>query len=317
MKLFNAWKNFRMWIARMSISNHTTGKNKPSNKFSIRRWLILILAAAFLTYEIGIAAASYFYVDSLLNPGCETTLSEKTGYESWQIPSRTGYSLPAWWRPGTNGAAIILLPGNGGSRDTLLAEAKLLASHGYGVLSLSPRACVGLISTLGLREADDLSAAASVLSQQPSVAWIGVLGFSAGGVAAILGAVETPQIQAVIAEGHYRSLDFEINNSRAIPLSTEWHVQRWVSLWFRIRTGVWPGQISPIAALPALARPVLLIFGEEELENTGAREQFLAAVPPRQLWIVPGAGHGDYFQTNPLEYEKRVLDFLDQAYSEP
>lgn len=301
----------------MSISNRTIGTNKRSTGRVLRRWLAGILAIALLTYEIGIAAASFFYVDRLLNPGCDAILREYPGYESWSIPTEAGYALPAWWRSGSNGAAVILLPGNGGSRDTLLAEAGLLAKHGYAVLSLSPRACAGQLSTLGLRESDDLIAAVELVSRQPGVTWVAVLGFSAGGAAAILGAAKTPAIRAVIAEGHYRSLDYEISNSPATPLLTEWQVQRWVGLWFRLRAGAWPGQVNPIAALPALQRPLLLVFGEAEAENANADEQFAAAMKPKELWIVPAAGHGGYLQSDYPEYERHVVGFLEEARAAP
>ena len=33
----------------------------------------------------------------------------------------------------------------------------------------------------------------------------------------------------------------------------------------------------------------------------------------KDLWIVPGANHGTYFETAPAEYEARVVAFLDHA----
>lgn len=302
----------------MSMSNRTTGTNNSSRKRFFLRCLALLLAAAVLTFEVGIAAASFSYVDGLLLPGCDAALIELPGFQSWSIQTGAGYALPAWWRPGTNGAAVILLPGNGGSRDSLLAEADLLSGAGYGVLSLSPRACAGQISTLGLAEAGDVQSVAGILSRQPGVEWIAVLGFSAGGAAALLGAAGAPEIRAVIAEGHFRSLDYEIHNSPAAFLSVEWQAQRWVSLWFRLRTGVWPASVSPLDALPALSpRPVLLVFGEREAANADADVQFAAAGQPKELWIVPGAGHGGYLQANPQEYARRVLGFLENARSLP
>lgn len=298
----------------MSISNRTTGTNRRHHRLFSGRWLVLILAAVLLTFEIAVAVSSYAYVDGLLRPGCATTTVENQKYLAQSIPTDNGYSLPAWWRPGTNGAAVILLPGNGGSRESLLAEADLLAAQGYAVLSLSPRACAGQLSTLGLREAEDLRPVVEYLTAQPGIEWIAVLGFSAGGAAAVLGSVEVPEIRAVIAEGHYRSLDYEIDNSKAVPLSIVLQIQRWVSFWYRLRTDAWPEQVSPIDRLDELQpRPVLLIFGEREAENNGAADQFTAARPPKELWIVPGAGHGGYLQASPQAYPQRIIDFLDNA----
>lgn len=302
----------------MSTLNRTTGTNRRPSNQKPSRVFVLILAAAFLTFETRIAAFSYAYVDNLLRPGCAPVETELAGYFDQSIPTGKGYSLPAWWRPGTNGAAVILLPGNGGSRDSLRAEGELFASHGYAVLLLGPRACTGQLSTLGFREAADLQPAVKFLSTKPEIEWIAVLGFSAGGAAAILGAAQSPEIRAVIAEGHFRSLDHEINNSNAVPFLMEWQVQRWVSLWYRLRAGAWPSQVNSINQLPALApRPILLIFGEREAENNAALEQFAAARQPRELWIVPGTGHGGYYQADPQEYARRLIGFLESARALP
>ena len=67
--------------------------------------------------------------------------------------------------------------------------------------------------------------------------------------------------------------------------------------------------------LPAISpRPLLLIHGEFEVERTRGQAQFAAAAQPKELWVVPGAGHGQYAQAQPEEYEKRILRFFDAAY---
>ena len=47
----------------------------------------------------------------------------------------------AWWLPSENGAAVILIPGFGHSRDGMLDQGAMLAGHGYGVLLIDPRYC--------------------------------------------------------------------------------------------------------------------------------------------------------------------------------
>ncbi len=33
---------------------------------------------------------------------------------------------------------------------------------------------------------------------------------------------------------------------------------------------------------------------------------------PKTLWVVPGAGHGEYYKVQPKEYKKRVVEFFDR-----
>lgn len=141
---------------------------------------------------------------------------------------------------------------------------------------------------------------------------IGVLGFSAGGVTAILGAAQLPEIQAVIAEGVYANLAGEITSQPALPVSLAWQIQQTVLLDYWLISGVPPAIADPLSALPALSpRPVLLIFGEREYERTRGEQQITAALPPKALWVVKGADHGGYRLAAPDEYIRQVSTFFD------
>ena len=70
------------------------------------------------------------------------------------------------------------------------------------------------------------------------------------------------------------------------------------------------GEIAP--------RSVFLIYavpgqgGEAELNETF----YEAAGEPRELWLVPGAGHTGGIEAQPEEYERRVVGFFDRALLE-
>jgi hypothetical protein len=271
----------------------------------------MALTAAWISLVAGL---SYFYVDNLIHPACSATPAIFPGYQPLLLEMKDGAKLRGWYRAPQNGAVILLLAGNGGSRDAMLAEASLLARHGYGSMTLEYRSCAGGISSLGYHEAGDVSEMVEYALAQPGVRWLGVIGFSAGGAAAILSAPDNPEIQAVVAEGNYYTLDYEIRNAPAAPLTLEWQIQQLVILWFRALVGVWPSHVNPAEILPHISpRPLLLIVGESEMSNNRGEGQFQAALPPRELWVVAGAGHGGYFQTEPQEYEARIIRFLDDA----
>ncbi|MBE9471816.1 MAG: hypothetical protein IMY75_06905 [Chloroflexi bacterium] len=50
-----------------------------------------------------------------------------------------------------------------------------------------------------------------------------------------------------------------------------------------------------------------------EAEEARPQEQLAQAGEPKDLWIVPGCGHGGYLQVAPEEWERRVVTFLDEA----
>jgi len=123
--------------------------------------------------------------------------------------------LRAWYAPPQNGAVIVLLPGAGGARDGMLREGAILARHGLLMTELRSCAHPEGQATLGYREAADLTEAVTWIHTQPGVAHVGVLGYSLGGVTAILGAAQDERIEAVVAEGGFYDLAGDIINERA------------------------------------------------------------------------------------------------------
>jgi uncharacterized protein len=275
---------------------------------------ILLLTSLLTAWMVLLVILSYKYVTGLTKPYCPSAQEQRPGYQSFTLQTRDGYRLRGWYRPPQNGAVIILLAGNGGSRDAMLPDAELLGRHGYGSLTLEYRNCVGGRSTLGFREAEDVQELVKFAGRQPGVKWLGVLGFSAGGVAAIRGAAQIPEIQAVVSEGNYYSLDYEIRNSNPAPLTLEWQIQNLVILWYRMLEGIWPAEVNPAASLGLInPRPVLLVYGEGEIANNRGYEQYDMLRPTRQLWVVPEVSHGGYAQKWPDEYENLIVNFFDRA----
>lgn len=276
-----------------------------------RFWLRLVLALL-AAWVITIAAVSWRYTYALLRPACAAPLSSRPGFQLVQINTSDGLQLAGWWRPPQNGRVIILLPGHAGTRDQLSAEADFLADHGYGILSLDSRGCSGTKATLGLHEAEDALEMLRFVEDQPRVKKIALFGYSAGGAAAILAAGRSDRFDALVVAGNYHDLASEISSRLSVPLSLEWLLQRGVTLAFRLQLGLWPSELNPARALPDVApRPLLLIHGEDEAAGSRARDQYAAAGEPKELWIVPGAGHGEYLQAAPHAYLQRILQFYD------
>lgn len=291
-----------------------------------RTWLRLVLAAL-VAGAVGaptgvLLRTSYLYAHTLTHPGCSDTGHTPldvgiTGARDVTYPSHDGLPLRAWYLPPQNGVVIVLLPGLGGGRDGMLREGAVLARHGYGLLLTEMRSCARTDgqATLGYKEARDLAEAVTWVRSQPGVAHVGVLGFSMGGVTAILGAAEDTRIEAVVAEGGFYDLAADITEEGS---GSWWEraFRRAILFFFRREAGVDARAVSPISVIDHISpRPLLLIYGDREVAETHPQEQLARAGESSELWIIPNCGHGQYLDVAAEEWERRVTTFFDAAFS--
>lgn len=241
-------------------------------------------------------------------------------WEEVSLPAQEGGASRGFFIPGSNGAAIIIPPTGSQGRSGRLAEAAILAQHGYAVLLYESRRCAGLGPlSLGYLEVAEVGEALDFLLAQEGVdpRRIGVYGFSTAGATSIMAAAELSQLQAIIAEGGYGDfLDNALLRHESDPLSAYFlGLHHWsLRQSYRLLIGLDLSQLSPVRVIDQIApRPILLIYGSEEITRAGAVDQQAAAGGNADLWIVEGAGHGGYRVAAGQEYERRVVGFFDQA----
>lgn len=234
-----------------------------------------------------------------------------------QFRTADGLSIHGWYLPSRNGAAVVMVHGLTENRARFIPDAQLLSEHGFGVLAIDLRAhgeSEGSVATWGDRERQDLEAALSYLLAQPGVdrRRVGAIGFSVGGLTVAGVAARDPRLAAIILEGTNSSMDKELVDDfgKWGPLSLL------PARWAFQRAGVHVEEVNAerlVRTMPP--RPLLVIDGGQDKRVTRAQENpiFLAAPEPKEYWLVPSAGHGEYFQTAPEEYRKRVLAFFQHA----
>ncbi len=286
-----------------------------------RRIITLAVLAVTITIIIVPAGAGFVMTYALLNPPCSE--NGKTpgdfGY-TWEdvtLSARAGGSFRGYFIPGTNRAAIIIPPPYGGGRGSRLQEGDVLARHGYAVFSFESRRCAGMGSlSLGYEETNEVKDALDYLRARADIDpdKIGILGFSSAGATSVMAGARFPEIRAVAAEGGYG--DFA---EGAIGLGTgasilETIFKASMAISYRIISGTDIDKLSPEDMIGSIApRPVLLIYGSRERSLGGAHRQLAAAGENAELWVVEGAGHGNYLTVAPEEYERRVVTFFDKA----
>lgn len=237
-------------------------------------------------------------------------------YHNVSFVTSDGLTIRGWLVPGSNGAIVILGHGNQNTRADVLPEAAILSSKGYGVLMFDWRAqgeSDGDLVSFGQYEVRDLRAAVDFASQQPGVdpGRIGGLGFSLGGATMTLEAAEDDRIRAVIIEDTFTTLQDVVNYATGqFPLLGPLAMQIG-----QFQAGVSADAVRPVDSICRISpRPVLLIYGAQDdyLRPGSAEAMDAAACAPKDLWLVPGVGHGGFISVVPREYATRLISFFDQ-----
>lgn len=236
-------------------------------------------------------------------------------YEDVRIASTDGVEIAAWWIPTRNGAAVVVLPGAGSTRDDALTHAALVAREGYGVLVIDWRghgASGGRPMEFGWGAERDVRAAISWLAAQPDVTGrIGLLGLSMGAEVALATAASDPRVEAVVAEGAGARTwgDARLQpNAHPVSLANEWVIYGMLE--------VLAPEARPAPLVEVIARieaPVLLIAGAPEMEASLGPVYAGAASGVVELWAVPDAPHIGALATHPTEYRERVFTTFERS----
>jgi pimeloyl-ACP methyl ester carboxylesterase len=233
-----------------------------------------------------------------------------------RIPAAGGDELSAWYVDSRNGAGVLLVHGSGGSRARVADRVEMLARHGYGVLALDLPGngeSDGRSNGLGYNAQPAVDAALAYLAGRPDVrpARIAGFGVSLGAEVLIEAAARDRRLRALVADGPTRPMD----GSRYGEAGVTERALLWLQLQsVRAIAGTRPSP-SLVGLMPRIApRPVLLVAGggfpDEIPANRAYRD---AGGPSTQLWERPQAGHTAGLRTQPTDYERRTVGFLDGA----
>jgi uncharacterized protein len=231
------------------------------------------------------------------------------------FPGR-GHTIAGWWLDrGGNSPVVLLLHSIRADRASMVPRAKLLSSHGFSVLLIDLQGhgeTPGAAITLGARESADVRAALDWIKSTAPMRRIGVIGCSLGGAAVLL-APQPVGFDAVVLEAVYPRVASAVENRIRIRLGPLAPVLTPVLLvQLQPRLHVWPSDLEPIRSIADLGSPVLIVAGSLDQHTTlgETEELFAAAVPPKTLWVVRGAGHQDFLSFDPVGYESEVVGFL-------
>jgi uncharacterized protein len=281
----------------------------------IRRYVrrAALAFGAFLALYFGLYPLAQSYVVTHAARAYVPTPQLGTHFEEVSFTTSDGLRLEGWYVPSKNGAAIISFPGRKGSQK----PARLLASHGYGVLLFDRRGegvSEGDPNAFGWRGTRDVSAAVAYLRSRPDVDpdRIGGVGLSVGGEVMLQTGAESDELQAIVSEGAgVRSVKEAVH----VPGSVK-YIFTWISTIGTLGTSIFTSDLPPpsLTDLSAkISEPLFVIYSDQgQGGETISRLFYDAATGPKEVWEAPG-GHTGAIDGAPEEYERRVVAFFDRA----
>ncbi len=239
-------------------------------------------------------------------------------YEDVSFTTSDGLRLQGWFVPSRNGATVIVVPGRSGPQK----QTRMLVRNGYGVLLFDRRgegASDGDPNIFGWGGERDLHAAAAYLRSRADVdpERIGAIGLSVGGEMLIHAAAHSDAFKAIVSEGASgQSVRDELANPDLSDRFLDLPIQAVLTLSLATFTSELPPPSLKSEVAEIAPTAVFFIYGEHGQGGTETKPNnafYAAAREPKQIWEVPNGQHVAGITTEPEEYERRVIAFLDGA----
>jgi alpha-beta hydrolase superfamily lysophospholipase len=245
-------------------------------------------------------------------------------YTTRQIRNARGQKLETWCIPSRgNGPLVLLFPGYGGSKDTLLGAAvefNQLGCETWLVDFSGIGGSDGRTTTIGWREGGDVVAAAQAArAAQPNRPL--VLYGTSMGAAAILRAAHlgTAQPDAIILECPFDRLVSTIGRRCDLVGVPRIPFAAGVAFWAGVQHGFNGFKHNPEAFARDVRCPTLLMQGGQDpyVSTDCARRIARALGQNGTLQVIPEAGHAYLPLRATVPWRKGVKGFLDQKVTGP
>lgn len=236
---------------------------------------------------------------------------------------------------------VIFCPELGANRWSATAYCEGLLDSGFNVFSFDFRnqgdsdlmPGYAPIHWLTEFEVDDVLAAIAYTQTRDDLRDVplGLMGVSRGGAAALVAAARSPLVHCVASDGAFSALGMLLHYANRwgrlyfpewfLWLLPEWHlcmtlsIIQWVS---QVRRGCLYANLERV--LPLLRdKPVLMVSGERDtyvIPEITRRLYRKTGRPTEEVWIVPDAKHNLARQVNPVEYNRRMVEFFSVIHDQ-
>ena len=249
--------------------------------------------------------------------GGGTPADHGLAFEVRHFDSTDGMRLEAWYVPHPEPRGLVLLfHGYAACTASLLPEIAAFHEMGYAALAVDFRGSGGSdgnVTTIGVREADDVAAAWTYARDQALGRPVILFGKSMG-AAAVLRAVAVHDLQpdALVLECPFDRLlstvqaRFDAMGVPAFPMA------RLLVFWGGVQHGFDGFAHNPVDYARAVRCPVLFLHGERDPRVSVAQVKGIAAAVqgPQQTVVFPGLGHESYVSAQARAWKNAVTTFL-------
>ena len=278
----------------------------------LRRVLLGAAGVAVAVFVVAPLSAGYLFTHLGRPVVPEANLGR--AYEEVSFTTSDGLRLSGWYVPSRNGAAVIAFPGRNGPQ----AHTRMLARHGYGVLLFDRRGqgeSEGDPHAFGWEGEKDIKAAVAFLERRSDVdpERIGGLGLSVGGELMLHAAAETHALKAVVSEGAGAR---SVGEFRDMPGATlvQHGYETVITAGLTLFSDSPPPPLMRDIVGRIAPRPVFIIWAPRGVDTEALNPAYFnAAGEPKTLWAIPESKHVGGLAARPVEYERRVIGFFDDA----
>jgi len=238
-------------------------------------------------------------------------------YENEYFQARDGTTLNAWFlpAPGEAEGTVLFLHGNAENISTHFHSVAWLPARGYNVLALDYRgygASEGVPTLAGAQQDIDAALRHLLVHRKVDPQRIVVFGQSLGGAFAIFYTAHSAyrsNIRAVISDSAFYDYRQAARDNLG-KFALTWPLQ-WLP-WLFVDNDYAP--LDAIALLSPI--PLLIIHGDQDqaVSVRHAQRLFAQAKQPKELLIVPGAGHIQSLGN--VAVRERLIVFLRQVLAQ-
>jgi len=287
-------------------------------------WVPDLLTRLALASGVGYLAATYTVSRWLTRPALGRPQRTPADYGlSWEpLECRTADALrlKGWTvAPSQPRGTIALFHGLRSNRAQTLERTEFLVQAGYRCVAFDHRAhgeSNGKRTSFGFFEGRDVVAIIELIRRRWPDRPVAALGISMGAAAICYASPRTAHLDALVLESLYHDIGSAFR--RRIGTNYPSWLRRISAGTIRMterRLGVRLDQLAPIDHIEKLApAPILLLTGTNDVHAPpeDAERLLERCRGPKELWLVPQAGHLDICEAGGEAYRKRVIAFFDR-----
>jgi len=246
--------------------------------------------------------------------------------EPLSIATDDGITLSGWLiRAAEPKGTVFYLHGVSECKIVGLPMAKMLHDRGFHVFLYDSRRhgeSGGSFCTYGYYEKRDASKVMDVVSSlagfEPGK--IALFGSSMGAAVAIQVAALDKRVVALVAESGFATLRTVFDDYQRRMIKLPWHYLRNIVIKRSEHlAGFKANAVSPLEAVREVHVPIFILHGtaDDRIASGYSEMVYGNANPPKQLWLIEGARHGDMAEVGGADYYERIGRFFEDALGPP